>query len=187
MPELAQGHDVLVVDFLMMLAIPAAAKLPQPVAVLLHTAAGAMKPTPMQAHMLTALNAIRRANGLPESGGPLDLPAEVRAVLVATLPEIDEYSAQASPTWHWVGPVPGPAAESLDEKLFDDGDPRPLILVGLTTHSSWGPQTDRLQRSSRLSPPLKSVSWQRAVRPLTCLPCGCPQTPWYGKPCRIEP
>src|SRR5438067_3485622 len=43
-------------------------------------------------------------------------------------------------------PIPGPAKESLDEALFDGSDHRPLVLVGLTTHTAYGPQTDRLQR-----------------------------------------
>jgi len=144
-PELAKGHDAMVVDSGLHMALPAAAALSQPSAVLFHTAAAFFKPSPFRAPFLAAINATRQAHGISPLTGLLELTEPIQ-VIVATLPVLDDYSQQAPANWHWVGPIPGPAKESLDEALFDESDHRPLVLVGLTTHTAYGPQTDRLQR-----------------------------------------
>jgi MGT family glycosyltransferase len=145
-PELAAGYDAIVVDSGLHLAFPAAAALPQPVAVLFHTAAAFFKPSPVMAPFLAGINATRQEHGLRSIPAVLDFADGIDHVIVATLPELDEYSQEAPSNWHWVGPVPGPSRESLDEALFEEGDNRPLVLVGLTTHTAYGPQTERLQR-----------------------------------------
>ncbi len=145
-PELAVGHDALVVDTGLHLAVAAAAALPQPTAVLFHTASAFFKPSPFTAPFLAAINAARQGHGFAPMADLLDLSDGIAEVIVATLPELDEYSQEARPNWHWVGPVPDPAPAGLNEALFEGGDKRPLVLVGLTTHMAYGPQTERLQR-----------------------------------------
>ena len=144
-PELAAGYDGVVVDCLMPLRAYAAGTLPQRTAVLFHTAAEFFKPSPTVAPFLAVINSSVQSRGFAPITNLLDYPG-IDHVIVATLPELDEYSQQADSRWHWVGPVQGPAPATLDEALFETPDNRPLVLVGLTTHTGYGPQTELLQR-----------------------------------------
>lgn len=142
-PELAAGYDGVVIDCLAPLRIVAAANLSQPSAVLFHTGVEFFKPSPTVAPFLAVINAAAQSHGFAPRTNLLEYPG-IDRVIVATLPELDEYSQQADARWHWVGPVPGPAPASLDEPLLEAGD-RPLVLVGLTTHTAYGPQTELMQ------------------------------------------
>jgi UDP:flavonoid glycosyltransferase YjiC (YdhE family) len=144
--ELVADYDGILVDSLMPVRVFTAAALPQPTAVLFHTAAAFFKPSPMLSVFLGAINPVLQGHGLTPVTNLLDYPDGIDRAIVATLPELDEYSQEAGPRWHWVGPVPGPAPESLDAPLFERGDQRPLVVVGLTTHTAYGSQTERMQR-----------------------------------------
>jgi len=144
--ELAENQDAVVIDNLMMFALAAAERHRIPTAVLFHTAAEYFKPSPRRAPMLAALNQIRAEHRLPPVGGPIDLTAFAAAVIVAVQPQLDEYSSEAGPRWHYVGPIFPPSGHFSARLPGDEDDRRPLILVSLTTALAWGPQRDRLQR-----------------------------------------
>lgn len=147
-PEVAAGCDVLVIDTLMFMALSAASKLPQPVAVLVHTAPG-MFTDGVRRHspLMGTINGIRQANGFAAVASPLELFEVAGSVIVCTLKELDSRGPDLSSKWHYVGPVFPPPTAGPDADLpWQPDDPRPLVLVSLTTHIAWGPQEDRLQR-----------------------------------------
>ena len=86
----------MVVDSGLHMALAAVAALSQPSAVLFHTAAAFFKPSPFTAPFLAAINATRQAHGIASLTGFLELTEPIQ-VIVATLPELDDYNLQAPP------------------------------------------------------------------------------------------
>jgi MGT family glycosyltransferase len=140
-PDALGSHpaDVLVVDFLMQGALAAAAHIQTPVAVLAHSAVGALVPppeSPMGAARLTATNQLREQVGLARlarlNDGWLGY-----VTLVTTIPELDPAAAGAASEVRYIGPVFEHFPDQHWDSPWDRHDDRPLVLVSFTTTGLW--------------------------------------------------
>jgi len=140
--------DVLMVDFLLNGALAFAGDARLPVAVLAHSAIGALVPppeSPMGAARLTATNELRTAAGLPNisrlNQGWDNLPT-----LVTTIPELDPASSAAAQMVRYVGPVRDHRATTSWESPWPRDDSRPLVVVSFSTTQLWD-RRGRIQRT----------------------------------------
>lgn len=139
--------DVVVVDCLMFGALAAVEALGIPVAVLVHSAPGALAGPggPMDGFLLGAVNEVRVAAGREPVTSLWEAWARFPA-LCATIPELDPLAAQAPPSFAYVGPIFPRGAASGWHSPWDRDDPRPLVLVSFTSTAAWD-QTSRIRRT----------------------------------------
>lgn len=127
--------DALLVDFLLTPALVAAELAGLPTAVLVHTLAA------VQAEDLAGWMRARRPSlelrpslGLPTVGTAVEHWAQFSLCLVAALPALDHISASTPVGFHHVGPIlDGDSEPDAWVPPWPAGDPRPLVLVSLTT------------------------------------------------------
>ena len=131
--------DLVVVDFLMQGALAAAARLPIPVAALVHSALAGLVPppeSPVGATRLAAANQLREPAGLPPLRR-LNDGWDPFLTLVTTIAELDPAAAGAGPSVRYVGPIVEEFPEQRWDPPWDPADRRPLVLVSFSTTGFW--------------------------------------------------
>lgn len=85
-------------------------------------------------HGLPALNDARATLGLPPLASIVDQVGAARATLLGTSRAFDFAAEEDAPGIHYVGPqLDDPAWAQAWQSPFDEGDDRPLVLVGFST------------------------------------------------------
>lgn len=145
----ATGCDGVVVDCLMLGALAALEGGDLPVAVLVHSAPGAMAPPggPLEAQILGALDGVRSRAGQPPLTRLWDAWAPF-ATLVASIPELDPLAADVPPSFAFVGPVLDDPTSPTWRSPWPDDDSRPLVVASFSTGHAWD-QTSRIERTLR--------------------------------------
>ncbi|HVX47526.1 MAG TPA: nucleotide disphospho-sugar-binding domain-containing protein [Mycobacteriales bacterium] len=144
--HLAGGrYDAVVVDCLMFAALAALEAASTPVAVLVHSAPGALAPPggPGEQFMLGPVNAAREAAGQAPVANLWQAWAPF-STLCTSIPDLDPYAAQVPASFRYVGPVfERMPAGSLP--VWPAGDRRPLVTASFSTGHAWD-QTSRIAR-----------------------------------------
>ncbi|QWF83898.1 glycosyltransferase [Amycolatopsis sp. CA-230715] len=135
--------DAIVVDCLMFGALAAAEASGLPVAVLVHSAPGALAAPgdPLEHAMLDAVNEVRQRAGLDAVARLWDAWTPLTTVCTS-IPEMDPMADSAPESFRYVGPLRETGARETPP--FDD--PRPVVLAGFSTGPAWD-QTSRVQRT----------------------------------------
>jgi MGT family glycosyltransferase len=131
--------DLLVVDFLVQGALASAESATIPVAVLAHSAIGALVPppdSPVGAVRLAAVNQLR-VNARMTPMRRLNDAWDHLLTVITTVPELDPAAAGARPSVRYVGPVVEQFPPSGWDSPWPTGDPRPLVLVSFSTTGFW--------------------------------------------------
>jgi UDP:flavonoid glycosyltransferase YjiC (YdhE family) len=142
-----ESADVLVVDCLLLGALLAAERSGIPVAVLIHSAPGALlHPMGWLGQQLPdSLNALRATVGREPVGRIWDawegLPA-----FCATIPQLDPLAHEMPPTCTYVGPIFERVSSSHWHVPWPPDDARPLVLVSFSTQEV-PPQRSRIVRT----------------------------------------
>lgn len=139
--------DLVVADCLMFGAVTALQKSQIPVAVLVHSAPGALAPPggPLDAITLGPVNELRCAVHLPPAGRLWDVWSSFPA-LCATLPQLEPWNDTLPASFDYIGPILDQAAAPAWQPPWPAADHRPLILVSFSTGNAWD-QTSRIDRT----------------------------------------
>lgn len=145
LPELTaeDSYDAIVVDCLMFGALAAAEASGLPVAVLVHSAPGALAAPgdPFERLVLGDVNEVRRRAGLDPVTRLWDAWTPLTA-LCTSIPEMDPVAESTPDSFSYVGPLRDTSAREVPP--FED--PRPVVLAGFSTGPAWD-QTSRVQRT----------------------------------------
>ncbi|HVB53440.1 MAG TPA: glycosyltransferase [Candidatus Acidoferrales bacterium] len=148
-PELIaqRPYDAVVVDCLMFGALAAAARAKVPVAVLVHSAPGAlMAPDgPLERLLRQPVNAVRSAAGLAPVSHLWQVWAEF-PVLCTTVAELDPLAEEVPASCDFVGPVFESRSPSGWRPPWRLAEPRPMVLLSFSTGRAWD-QTSRIARA----------------------------------------
>lgn len=149
LPELvdSEGCDAVVVDCLMTGALAAAETLPVPVAVLVHSAPGALAPPGggLDLLALDAINDVRERVGLT----PVDTLWETWrpfTTVCTSIPELDPLRDRLPDGFDFVGPLRAPSPASGWIGPWAEDDDRPLVVASFSTGQAWD-QTSRARRT----------------------------------------
>ena len=139
--------DAIVVDCLMFGALVAAEGAGLPVAVLVHSAPGALVPPggPIERAVLGPVNEMRQAAGHASVASLWEIWARFPS-LCTTIAELDPLAARVPPSFDYIGPVFERVPASGFEPPWPEGDSRPLVLVSFSTGRIWD-QRSRIQRT----------------------------------------
>ena len=133
--------DLVIVDCLMHVALAAAREI-APTVVLIHSVPGAFQAggPPLQ-----PINAALEAAGFPAIDSYIEEWSR-SASIVATVPELDPFAAEAPPSFRYIGPVIRQSPD-MAPLPWPAEDPRPLVLVSFSTTSYYGDQSGLMQRA----------------------------------------
>lgn len=145
---LTERHfDALVVDCMMFGALAALESAPVPIAVLVHSAPGALSPPggPGEQLMLGPVNAMRAAVGRAPVANLWEAWAQF-PTLCTSIPELDPIADTVPPSFRYVGPVFERTSPSGWSLPWAQDDPRPLVTARFSTGHAWD-QTSRIRRT----------------------------------------
>lgn len=139
--------DVLVVDCMLFGALAALEGSGVPVAVLVHSAPGALFPPGGGGEQLVLqrLNRVRMAAGRPAIARLWDAWAPF-PTLCMSVAELDPLAARVPPSFRFVGPVSERVAPSGWRPPWPADDPRPLVMASFSTGHAWD-QDSRIRRT----------------------------------------
>jgi UDP:flavonoid glycosyltransferase YjiC (YdhE family) len=148
-PELIdrEACDVLVIDCMMFGALAAAETARVPVAVLVHSAPGALVPPggQFEAALLGPVNRVRLMAGRPPLARIWDAWTRFPA-FCTSIPELDPLAMRLPPAFQFIGPIVEHVAPSGWRAPWPAGDTRPLVLVSFSTGPYWD-QASRIRRT----------------------------------------